>query len=667
MKRTLLFYLLFLSTLSALSAQGSVLRKVDSLPGSPEVFFYGKFLGELNDKIFYIANNENYNLILKTTSISGRAETVIQILEDKAKVIDFVVQNNRAYFVTLLSTTAKLWVSDGTELGTRMLQETKRMRHLKKWKNDIVFAEQTGGSYYLSHINSSNNNVTHVKKFYSGTGGLEEITVRDTAIYLICRDSLGKDQLAVMNGIHGAVKRIKDLSGYFKDGFGNNRMTWSDNKLFFLSDNTNLINSMWVSDGTEVGTILLRNNLPLNYGFDIVGKLGDTYNNRFFFNGFNGSDTELYVSDGTASGTKTYKDFLGVKIGDPVDFRNYKGNFYIVAFDPTLTNKKLWKVKPDNSISEVNLGNIKFIRDQIYVYKDSLLLVGYVKDRGTELFLSEGSTIKPITNGNNVSAEALIISYCYVMDSTIFMRAKKDDVGYELWAYGPLGEFRANLVVNSYIKCKGNSNGNLSAFAGGGNAPYRFLWSNGLTTENITMLGPGQYTVTVTSSTKEVRVLSVTLIDPPLFQVSTVVKDANPIFKNGSATMIATGGVPPYFYRWTVPVKVGATLVDLSPGTYKGFVSDSVGCRISVTLTVGASTNTNTISEHNEINIYPNPASEVLNVNLGNLEINNAELSIADVTGREIARQMVTDKNVQVNISSLTEGIYLLRLRTVNH
>ncbi|MFZ4544716.1 MAG: hypothetical protein ACOYOA_11740 [Saprospiraceae bacterium] len=73
MKRTLLFYLLFLSSLSALSAQGSVLRKLDSIPGTQEVFYKGKFLGELNDKLFYFANNDNYHPVIKTTSISGPA------------------------------------------------------------------------------------------------------------------------------------------------------------------------------------------------------------------------------------------------------------------------------------------------------------------------------------------------------------------------------------------------------------------------------------------------------------------------------------------------------------------------------------------------------------------------------------------------------------------
>lgn len=63
-----------------------------------------------------------------------------------------------------------------------------------------------------------------------------------------------------------------------------------------------------------------------------------------------------------------------------------------------------------------------------------------------------------------------------------------------------------------------------------------------------------------------------------------------------------------------------------------------------------------------EISIYPNPATTILN--LSSTEMMNFTICITDVAGRVVLREKILDSFYPVDVSSLTSGIYLLRLET---
>ena len=63
-----------------------------------------------------------------------------------------------------------------------------------------------------------------------------------------------------------------------------------------------------------------------------------------------------------------------------------------------------------------------------------------------------------------------------------------------------------------------------------------------------------------------------------------------------------------------------------------------------------------------EISIYPSPATTILN--LSSTEMMNFTICITDVTGRVVLREKILDSFYPVDVSSLTSGIYLLRLET---
>lgn len=69
-------------------------------------------------------------------------------------------------------------------------------------------------------------------------------------------------------------------------------------------------------------------------------------------------------------------------------------------------------------------------------------------------------------------------------------------------------------TVTSPITAVNANNGAVSTTVSGGTAPYSYAWSNGATTANLTNLGPGTYTVTVTSTDGCTGTSTVTLTEP---------------------------------------------------------------------------------------------------------------------------------------------------------
>ncbi|MCC6372228.1 MAG: T9SS type A sorting domain-containing protein [Bacteroidia bacterium] len=72
---------------------------------------------------------------------------------------------------------------------------------------------------------------------------------------------------------------------------------------------------------------------------------------------------------------------------------------------------------------------------------------------------------------------------------------------------------------------------------------------------------------------------------------STITATSNPVTcqggTNGSASVVATGGTPPYTYSWTTsPAQLGSLASGLSVGTYTCIITDAGNCSVSTTVAV---------------------------------------------------------------------------------
>lgn len=147
------------------------------------------------------------------------------------------------------------------------------------------------------------------------------------------------------------------------------------------------------------------------------------------------------------------------------------------------------------------------------------------------------------------------------------------------------------------ISCNDATDGTIDLTVTGGTFPYTFAWStvdgsssvNGNTTEDLTALSSGTYTVIVTDSVGDADTLDVILSAPAAVAVSLYSPSYNGFNihchngNTGEINATVSGGVAPYTYQWSTGDSV-PDIGGLGAGTYELIVIGANGCSDTVSI-----------------------------------------------------------------------------------
>jgi hypothetical protein len=127
--------------------------------------------------------------------------------------------------------------------------------------------------------------------------------------------------------------------------------------------------------------------------------------------------------------------------------------------------------------------------------------------------------------------------------------------------------------------CFGGLEGSIDVTLNGGTLPYAFSWSSGSTNEDISNLGQGNYTLTVTDANACPLIKTFSISEPPPLNLNTSIVnipkcDLDPI---DSVCIIPSGGLDPYHYLWSTG-DTTSCLVQVATGEYSVTVTDGKGC-----------------------------------------------------------------------------------------
>jgi len=139
----------------------------------------------------------------------------------------------------------------------------------------------------------------------------------------------------------------------------------------------------------------------------------------------------------------------------------------------------------------------------------------------------------------------------------------------------------------------GQTNGSINLNIATGVGPYTYLWSNAATTQNLSGVAAGSYSVTITDNGQTNCVKDTTIILNSSSNISiTLTNPVNPTCgaSNGSITATLAGGTAPYTVTiddgtnqqtLNVPIAGTQTLPNLPAATYTVTVVDAQGCQQS--------------------------------------------------------------------------------------
>lgn len=142
-------------------------------------------------------------------------------------------------------------------------------------------------------------------------------------------------------------------------------------------------------------------------------------------------------------------------------------------------------------------------------------------------------------------------------------------------------------ITSTNVTSFGGSNGSINTTISGGVPPYLFIWSNGATTQNLSNIPAGWYSLTITDDHGCSIIDSVYISEPSDPLTVTLNGTLVTCFGGSDASSEATasGGTAPYTYMWSTG-SIGTEVDELHAGFYSVTITDAFGNNAADTIEI---------------------------------------------------------------------------------
>ncbi len=221
-----------------------------------------------------------------------------------------------------------------------------------------------------------------------------------------------------------------------------------------------------------------------------------------------------------------------------------------------------------------------------------------------------------------------------------------------------------NLDVVQNISCHGGTNGILKATPTGGNGTYTCTWNNNQTNQMLSNIPAGNYSVTIKDGYNCTITGNKTISQPqPIaVNINTQIETNNKY----SATLNVVGGTSPYTYMLNNITEVSSSIIsNLNAGNYTLMTKDKNNCINNSTFSIASPTGIiESESNFSNLDVYPNPATNNLNINFTLKENKTVKIELFNLTGQTIFQDQynnIRDQQSSIDLTDLSSGTYILK------
>jgi ELWxxDGT repeat protein len=442
----------------------------------------------LNGTLLFIGNDGNAGYELWKSD--GTQSGTVLVKEIRPGTSSSVPQggvniNGTVFFKATDGTNGyELWKTDGTETGTVLVKDISP----GSFQSSPSFLTNLNGTLFFQAVDTSAG-LWKSDGTTAGTVLVKQISPEAVVTAALLTNLNGTLFFTANDGTHGSelwksdgttegtvlVKDINPGGGTFGSSYPS-RLIVVNQTLFFSATDGQHGRELWKSDGTEAGTVLVKDINPgSSLGFD---RYVANVNGTLFFQGTDGTHgTELWKSDGTADGTVLVRDINpGSSSSTPRYLINANGTVFFQANDGS-TGIELWRsdgtesgtavhdINPGSaSSSPKNLatsnGTLYLLADDGTVGREPWIVPASSTIAATALFY-KGSTKWNVTNGATFSDDNAIATdktaYLPGSGTSTFAAVSSYDKGINgimVDLRGPHGA----ITVNDFTFKRGNNN-----------------------------------------------------------------------------------------------------------------------------------------------------------------------------------------------------------------
>jgi ELWxxDGT repeat protein len=418
-----------------------------------------------NNKTYFRATTDGFNTykvsLWETDGTTSGTKVVKEFASDSDNGL---IKMNNTLFLSANDgiNGDELWKSDGTNAGTTLVKDINPGSNNSYIYNMHVF---NGVLYFMADNGTSGHELWRSDGTNSGTYLLKDInpgsnssfdsrradfTNAGNIMYFPANNGANGMELWKTDGTAAGTVMVKDIHVGSQSSIeiGIEFFTMANNILFFSAYNGINGRELWKSDGTTVGTVMVKD---LN-----IANTTDAFMNIFDIIEFNeyvivSANGELYKSDGTEAGTTLIKH-IG-RVGYPADIRGFvKMNNKVFFFaDDNIIGYELWRTDGTEAgtllVKDISPGSNGSLPTPLINVNDNLIFTAETPSTGREFWQSNGTTLGTTMIEELIPGpRGIVQTAVFNINSQIFFSTNTDENSYELFKFSTCP---TNLVVSS--------------------------------------------------------------------------------------------------------------------------------------------------------------------------------------------------------------------------